>query len=370
LKLPFVNRFTNYLLIAVLGTIILVYAKELLLPIILALLLSLLLYPIYNRFLKWKIPGVLSVTITMLLVLFVILSAVYFISLQLQSVLSDMSGFSNKMTERLNDIQAFMTLHLHIGDSTFIMWIANAKTKLMSYSGDLLSNTINTTTGIFGTLLIVLIYIFCFLLYNKEFKDFIFAVIATEKRGEAAELIGSIKKLVQHYLLGMLTVIFIIGSLNTIGLLIIGIRHAVFFAFFAATLTIIPYIGISIGALLPVIYTFVMRDSGWSALGVAALFISVQFLESNFVTPKITGRRVSLNPFVAIVALLIGGQLWGIAGMTLAIPLTAILKVLLDHLPATKAYGYFLGTEFTDKKSNPLKIFGIHKVKLKKKNDG
>ncbi len=366
LKLPFTIKLAGWLIIAVLGTLILIYTKEFLLPIVIAALLSLLLYPVYKLLIKWKVPGVLSVIITMLVVLILMVVSVIFISAELKSVLADLGGLSGKMSEKLSRLQTYMSEHWQVEDATFTSWIANAKTKLMGYSGDLLSGTISTTTNIFSTMVLIAVYVFCFLLYNRDFKDFAFALMETERRSEATDLIGDIQKLVQHYLLGMLTVILIIGSLNTIGLLIMGVDHAIFFAFFAATLTIIPYIGIFMGASLPVLYTLITHDSVWPAVGVLSVFMVVQFMESNFITPKIVGKRVSINPFVAIVVLLIGGQIWGTAGMILSIPLTAILKVLLDHRPHTKAFGYFLGSEFTDKSSNPMKIFGPRRTTLKK----
>jgi len=369
LKLPLSIKITCWLLTAVLSTVILIYAKDFLLPMLIAALLSLLLYPVYRRLVKWKVPEVLSVVITMLIVLSIIFFSFLFVSKQITSVLTDLGGLSGRINEKLNRLQVYMADHWQIGDATFTSWISNAKVKLMSYSGDLLSGTIATTTNIFSTMVLIGVYVFCFLLYNNDFKDFAFALMEAEKQDEASHMITNIQKLVQHYLLGMLTVIFIIGSLNTIGLLIVGADHALFFAFFAATLTIIPYIGIFMGALLPILYTLVTHDSVLPAVGVASVFFGVQFLESNFITPRIVGRRVSINPFIAIVVLLIGGQIWGTAGMILGIPLTAIMKLLLDSRPKTKAFGYFIGSEFTDKKINPFKIFGPRKTTLKKKDE-
>jgi predicted PurR-regulated permease PerM len=162
-------------------------------------------------------------------------------------------------------------------------------------------------------------------------------------------IVENVQKLVQNYLLGLITVIMIIGIFNTIGLLLLGIDHAIFFAFLTAFLTVIPYIGISIGALLTAIYAFLTKDTPLPALGVVLVLLFIQFLESNFITPRIVGRRVSVNPFVAIVVLLIGQQIWGVAGMILSVPITAILKVFLDANPSTQAIGYFLGTELTNK---------------------
>ena len=85
-------------------------------------------------------------------------------------------------------------------------------------------------------------------------------------------------------------------------------------------LTIIPYVGISIGASLPAILALLTKDSAWYAVGVIGVHAIVQFLESNFITPKITGSKISINALAAIIALLIGGKIWGIAGMILAVP--------------------------------------------------
>ena len=92
------------------------------------------------------------------------------------------------------------------------------------------------------------------------------------------------------------------------------------------------------------------KDTVFPAMGVIIVLLTIQFLESNIITPRIVGSRVSVNPFVAIVVLLIGGQLWGIPGMILSVPMTAILKVLFDANPSTQVIGYFLGSELTKKK--------------------
>ena len=79
------------------------------------------------------------------------------------------------------------------------------------------------------------------------------------------------------------------------------------------------------------------------AVGVAGVFIFVQFLEGNFITPQIVGSKISINGLVAIIALLLGSALWGISGMALSLPTIAILKVIFDNVEGLKPYGYVLG---------------------------
>ncbi|HET9054816.1 MAG TPA: AI-2E family transporter, partial [Cyclobacteriaceae bacterium] len=89
----------------------------------------------------------------------------------------------------------------------------------------------------------------------------------------------------------------------------------------------------------------------WYAVGVIAVFSVVQFLEGNFITPKITGSKVSINALAAIIALLIGGKILGIAGMILAVPITGVIKVLLEYSKRLKPFAILL--EDKDDEVNP-----------------
>lgn len=124
---------------------------------------------------------------------------------------------------------------------------------------------------------------------------------------------------------------------------ILGIKHAIFFGIFSGILTIIPYIGIFIGAALPVLMALITKDSAWYAVGVVGVFAFVQFLEGNFITPRITGSKVSINALAAIIALLLGGKVLGIAGMILAVPAIGILKIVFAYSRRLKPFVILLG---------------------------
>ncbi len=156
-------------------------------------------------------------------------------------------------------------------------------------------------------------------------------------------VLTKIYEVVHSYLKGLVMVTFIVGSLNTIGLLALGIDYAIFFGFLAAALLVIPFIGILIGSILPIIMALITKDSPMYAVGVAGVFIFVQFLEGNFITPQVVGSKISINGLVAIIALLLGSALWGIAGMALSLPTVAILKVLFDSITDLKPFGFLLG---------------------------
>ena len=118
-------------------------------------------------------------------------------------------------------------------------------------------------------------------------------------------------------------------------------------------LTIIPYVGTLIGGLLPLTVALLTKDSWVYPVAVMGIVGLSQFLEGNFITPKVVGSSVSLNPLASILALVAGGMLWGIAGMILAIPLMGMIKVVCDTVPGLEPYGYLIGesSESTQSKS-------------------
>ncbi|MFW6226956.1 MAG: AI-2E family transporter, partial [Bacteroidota bacterium] len=141
----------------------------------------------------------------------------------------------------------------------------------------------------------------------------------------------------------------ILGALNGTGLWLIGLDYPFLFGYFAAFLAIIPYIGTFIGGLIPTTYAIIYTDSLWTPLMVVALYSGIQALEGNILTPKIVGSKVSINPLFALIALITGGFMWGIAGMILFIPSLAILKVIFDQVDSLKPYGALLSSDFGNK---------------------
>ncbi|WP_262506544.1 AI-2E family transporter [Sphingobacterium sp. T2] len=122
-----------------------------------------------------------------------------------------------------------------------------------------------------------------------------------------------------------------------------GIDYAWFFGTLASLLMLLPYIGIAIGSILPAFFALAVKDSAWYAVGVIAWFQVVQFLEGNIITPNIVGSKVSINPLMAIVGILIGGMLFGLAGLIIALPFIATLKVIFDAIPSMEAFGFLIG---------------------------
>ncbi|HSI91823.1 MAG TPA: AI-2E family transporter, partial [Adhaeribacter sp.] len=283
-----------------------------------------------------------------------------FLSAQLVSFAGELSNITAKISELVMRVQMFLHEKFGIVPRDKAELIRGSLGGLQEQGTKLIGDTISLTTGALTAFGLIPIYIFCMLYYRSHMRQFMFKFISPTNRSHVMKTLASVQGVVANYISGLMTVIIIVSLLNSLGLIVMGVKYAFFFGVFAAILTVIPYIGILIGATLPALFTLVETGSVVDALIVVGIFAFVQFLEGNFITPYVTGSRVSINPFAAIVALIIGGQIWGAVGMILSIPLIAIIKVIFDAYSPTEPFGFLLG-DITDPDDKPGLIDNITK---------
>lgn len=156
------------------------------------------------------------------------------------------------------------------------------------------------------------------------------ALLPARWRQETILILRDVDKVLAGVIRGQLTVAVIVGVLVSAGLHIMGVRFALIIGILAGMLDIIPYFGAFIGAAPAV--TVALLDSPLLALKVAVLFLVIHQTEGTIIGPKILGENVDLHPLTVIFCLFVGGELWGLAGMLLAVPAAAIGKVLVRHL--------------------------------------
>ena len=323
---------------------------DILLPLFFSALLSVLLLPVVLRLERWRWPRALAILAAVLLLLGGIVGLFVIFGSQIMDLKAELPLIQAKLVAFFD--QGQQLLHDRFGmrvmskDELIDSSLSSAKKS----AGGFLGSTISTTAGVLSTVTLVPIYIFCFLYYRDHMRQFMFRFVTPDKRTAVLHTMDNIRTVVQAYISGLLTVIVIVAVLNAIGLLLLGVKFAIFFAIFASVLAVIPFIGILVGATIPALITLVETGSPAKAAAVVGVFLVVQFLEGNFITPMITGSKVSINPMAAIVALILGGELWGTPGMILSIPLVAVLKVVFDSNKTTEPWGFLLGdvTDGTD----------------------
>ncbi|GAA4297573.1 AI-2E family transporter [Nibribacter koreensis] len=362
IKLPSYFKYTVILL----GLFLLLYFmqtfKSVLIPLSFAGLFALLLLPISAR-LERKMPRGMATLLSLILIILILGLMVYFFSMQIGNFSAELNDISAKLSALISKIQLFLFEKFGIKPTNRSEFIEKALGNVSQTGTAFVGSTISLTTGALTVITLIPIYVFCMLYYRDHLRQFVFQFIAVSKRETIITTVDNIQLVVQSYISGLVIVIVIVAILNSIGLFIMGVEYAIFFGAFAAVLTVIPYIGIMLGAALPALYVLVNTGSVTNMLIVVAIFAFVQFLEGNFITPNVVGSKVSINPFAAIVALIMGGEIWGAAGMILSIPLIAILKVLFDQYSPLKPFAFLLG----DIHREPRELKLLKKLKRKRR---
>lgn len=323
---------------------VIILAGSVVSPLLAAFIVSLLLKPLSDRMERVKIPRSLSSFLSILIVFVVIMGLFMFFSGQIANIASEVNTIEVRFNKTIDEIRGWIESTFNISPTEQINYIKDNLGKMLQNSSAIAGSTISATAGFFSSFFLFLLALFFFLYYRSFLVSFLYRIISSKNHKTLASTLKKVEGVVRNYILGLFLVIGIIAVLNTIGLLSLGIEHAIFFGALSAILTVIPYVGVMIGGLLPVVFALITKDSLWYPVGVILIFWLVQFLEGNFITPNIIGNQVSVNPFAAILGLFVGGMMMGAIGMIFAIPVLAIVKVVCDSMDATEPIGYLIGS--------------------------
>lgn len=325
--------------------LLLIYAKSLLMPLVAGGFLAMLLVPAVNKLESFTIPRVLSIFIILLISSIVFVAIGWFLGGQISSFSQDLSGVESQFKTFINDISFFLEENLGMKDVLSFRSINDKFFLFLKENASKISSAAFSTLGSLGLLILVPVYIFMFLLYRDHFTVFAIRLFNNHPKNLVIEVVTDLRSVIQKYITGMVKVMAILSIMNVIALSALGIKHALFFGIFAAMMNVVPYVGPMIGSILPILFALLTKDSLFYPLAVFVAFTVIQSIEGNYLTPKIVGSNVNINPIVSLVALLIGSLLWGVVGMILFIPLAAIIKKLLELTPNTEVYGFLMGEE-------------------------
>ena len=323
---------------------ILIMGKDLLLPLMIAIFFTFLLYPISRKFESFKIPRSLSIIVSILFSIIIFGGLIYFFINQLNSFSEDLPQLKNQIAIKGSRVLEWIELQTNISQENQILWLKEKAVDSAKSSPEMLMGIFTSTGSFIASLALIPFYIFFLTYFREKYKRFII-LVAEENNEKAIEIIKKISLVSRRYLKGIFLDVLILSVLGSIGYLILGIEHAILFAVLAAMLNIIPYIGVLIGSLLPVLMALITKDDIGYAFGAIGVAVFVQMIDNNFISPYVVGSSVSINPLTAIIALIIGALVWGTAGMILSIPLTGMLKVVFDNIDSLKPYGYLIGEE-------------------------
>lgn len=333
----------NGILILTLALIAIFYIGEpFLKPITLAFFFATLMKPVSNLFEKWGIGRVIA-SLFCTIIVFLSVSALIFV------IIRQASQFADDLPKMAEEVQNFIpVIQKKVASTTGISVAQQSEIfqdqsegmleGLQTYAQGVLQNTFTTL----GHFFLTLVYLFLFLIHRTKFKKVILKYIPKGKREKGNDIIAEAAKVSHHYLWGRIKVMAILGIMYLIAFLAFDIRYALLFTVLGALITVIPYIGPLLSGVLPVAFALIEGNDTQFMLLFAAVILIIQLIESYILEPLIIGNEVSLTPLFIIIAIIIGGMLWGILGMILFVPLFAIVKIIFDHLGKLRPLGFLM----------------------------
>lgn len=321
---------------------ILCVGQEIITPLLFSIIIAILLNPMVNFLIRKGFNRVVAISFSVVIATLLILGLLFFIGSQVSNFSEALPQLKLNFTRMFNQCVGWISQHFNISKSNIKGWIAEQKTEGLSNTSSVIGQTIISISGILILVLLLPVYIFLFLFYKPLLLDFVDRIFPKNKNETVKEVLTQTKTLIQNYLVGLLIEAGIVATLNTTGLLLLGIDYALLIGIIGALLNLIPYIGGLIAIAIPMVMALATKEPIY-AVYVMITYLIIQLIDNNFIVPKIVASKVKINALASIVAVLIGGAIWGVAGMFLSLPLTAICKVIFDRIDTLKPVGLLIG---------------------------
>ena len=325
------------------GLILLVYIFNVLgnimVPLAFAAFLAILLNPLVNKLLAWKVPKALAIIISLFLAMFFVTALFYFLSTQIAQFSESFPVLKQKFISITGALEQWIYVRFNVSTEKQVQFIKQA----LDSSQALLGQTVGTVLGTLSVVFLLPVYIFMLLFYKTLILNFFFEVFKEEHSKEVAEILGETKMAIQSYIVGLLIEMVIVATLNSAALLILGVKYAILLGVLGAILNMLPYIGGIIAIALPVLIATVTKDGYSTQLGIVIAYLVIQFIDNNIIFPRFVSIKVQINALISIIIVLLGNALWGISGMFLSVPFVAVLKIIFDRIDELKPWGKLLG---------------------------
>ena len=367
-KNTYITNNTSILIALALVLSFLYWARVIVIPVALSILLTFLLSPIVTWLHQHSIPRVVAVLLASSLALGAIGGAMWGVTNQMGSLLDSYPQYENNILLKINKL----TERERDGLLEKLQAVTERITKQVSYNQeDNLSVSINTKDkinvqsvrivddgpfqlsqlwGVFGSILEplanagLIIVLVCFMLLNREdLRDRVISLIGVEQIAHTTRAFEDAGERVSRYLLMQLLINLGYGVAVGLGLWLIGVPYAPLWGFFGAVLRYIPYLGAWLSAILPIMLSLLISP-GWSlAIMVIALFCVLELITNMAIEPMVYGRGIGVSQAALLICVAFWTWLWGPIGLILASPMTVCIVVLGRHVPNLKFLDTLIG---------------------------
>jgi AI-2 transport protein TqsA len=334
----------TWLVIAAAGWYLLRELAGLLRPLAFAVFLAYVILPIHLR-LRQSVPPLVSVVLMLggsLGLLFLLVLLIQGSVAQLNAELPELNRRALALTDW---VKSYWADHLP-------WWLANLfpqSDPAESHGLNLLRQAVgavaNAAASALTGALVVGFYLLFILLEAAKVPQRIRNGFGEQRASEILQVVGNINEAIASYLRVKVLASAILALPVTIVLWALGVKFALLWGVLTFLCNFIPYIGSVVAYTLPVVFGFLQLAPAWQSFAAAGLLLAIHMVTAYVTEPSMTGRAVGLSPLIILLSLAFWGQCWGLIGMLLAVPLTVVLKIILENVPLTRPVGKLLADE-------------------------
>lgn len=347
----FAIRFAAILISVIAIGYIAFIAANIIIPLVFALLFSILLLPVAKFFEKRLMFGrgaACGVAVLLFIAGITIIS--YTIGSQISNLLEDWPLFRDQLQSSLTDLQKWIAITFHYNIQKQKTYINNATSGVLSGGTSFIGSTILSVSSLFLFVVLTLIYTFFMLLYRRVLLKFLIALVNEENNALVHDVVSSIQIVIRKYILGLLLEMLIVASLCWVSFGILGIKYFILLGLITALFNIVPYVGIFTALLLSALVTFATTGVSTHLLLIVITIIIIHLIDSNILLPFIVGSKVSINALITVIGVVAGEMIWGLPGMFLSVPVIAMAKIICDRVEPLRPWAIILGHEKAEKK--------------------
>lgn len=316
------------------------YWAELVLAVILvSVLLAFILAPIMEFFIRFHLPRGLAAAVAVILLLTLVAGLAYYSSSQAIVFVQDLSQYAKTIRQKISQVR-------ERAESLGNTEPAGAAKSLESGSTtnweDLLTRGFGSVSQALLAASFVPFLVYFMLSWQHHVRSATVMLFSLENRNTAYITLGLISAMIRSFMVGNLLIGLFLGTASTVAFGILNLPFFYFVGFISGFLSLVPYLGVVL-AMAPPIFVSMGHINSGDAVVIVMIVLGLHLIALNVLYPKFLGNRLQLNPLAVTMALLVWGWLWGAMGLVLAVPITAAMKIVFDHVESLKPYGAWMG---------------------------
>lgn len=321
------------------------FAKPVLVVVLVSVLLSFILAPIVDICDRLRMPRAVGSGIALLVLLLFCYGVIYFSYNRAVSFMDDLPKYSHRIRETAAKFRQRTEKIQKTAENVTGAEVDDKNTVRVKQSNnwlDRITEGAGTITEIALMIGFIPFLSYFMLSWQEHVRSSTVMLFKLEHRNTAYVTLGLISAMIRSFIVGNLVVGIFISIVSTVVFAVLGLPYFYFLGVLSGFLSLIPYLGVIL-ALFPPIIAGLGQISSEQVLVIVATVLGLHLFALNVLYPKIIGKRLQLNPLAVTVALLFWGWLWGAMGLILAVPITAALKIIFDHVEGLRPWGAWLG---------------------------